>query len=97
MCFKLVREWSARSPLSQSQKQLVDDLVDTHHDPHSRRYYEKLIRELGESRVRALFAETSEAARLGGIEKTRARYFTDLAERALGNKPSGGERSPKAI
>lgn len=74
---------------------LLDDLVRELGDEKSRPYYSRLLQELNTDRVYALLSETRDAHRLGRIRTTKARYFTDLAERARGKKAADG--APEAV
>lgn len=69
---------------------LVEQILEVTGDQHSRPYYAKLARELPEDTIWALLSETKQADLEGRINTSRARYFTDLAERHLGHRPRGG-------
>lgn len=66
---------------------LLERILEFTGDEHSKGYYSKLIREMGSGRIEGILAETRQADREGLINTSRARYFTDLAERYRGNKP----------
>ena len=68
---------------------LVDQILETTGDAHSRPYYEKLVRALPEQTIWALLSETRQAHLEGRVRASKARFFTDLAERHLGHKPKG--------
>ena len=62
---------------------VVDDILEITGDQQSRNYYTMVVRELGDDRAYMLLSETRRALRQGEIRTTSAKYFTDLAERAL--------------
>lgn len=62
---------------------VVDDILEVTGDQQSRNYYTMVVRELGEDRTYMILSETRQAARQGEVRTTTAKYFTDLAERAL--------------
>jgi hypothetical protein len=62
---------------------VVDDILEITGDQQSRNYYTMVVRELGQDRAYMLLSETRQAARQGEVRTTTAKYFTDLAERAL--------------
>ena len=70
---------------------LVEEILSFTQDEHSRPYYAKIVSELGIQRVYAILSESRQADKEGKIKTTKARYFTDLAERYRGNKPLGRE------
>lgn len=68
---------------------IVNEVIAFTGDEHSKGYYYKLVREMGPDRVFAILSETKQADREGEIKTTRAKYFTDLAQRYRGVKPLG--------
>ncbi len=68
---------------------VVDEVLSFTQDEHSRPYYIKIVSKLGIHQVYAILSESKQADREGKIRTTKAKYFTDLAERYLGNKPFG--------
>ncbi|MEK7153836.1 MAG: hypothetical protein AAB834_07845, partial [Patescibacteria group bacterium] len=62
---------------------LVQEILRVTGDEHSTKYYTKVVEELSEDSVWMLISETKQASLEGRIKTTSARYFTDLAERAL--------------
>jgi hypothetical protein len=58
---------------------LVEEIVDAFDEEGSRRYYERIIAELGLERVRQLFADTKRAWSAGTIRNPGA-YFISLAQ-----------------
>lgn len=68
---------------------IIDEILRFTGDEHSRGYYIKILRKLKKEKVYAILSESRQADREGKIKTTRAKYFTDLAERYLGNKPLG--------
>lgn len=68
---------------------IVNEVIAFTGDEHSRGYYYKLVREMGPQRVFAILSETKQADREGDIKTTKAKYFTDLAQRYRGVKPLG--------
>jgi len=64
----------------------IDQIVAFTGDEHSRGYYSKVVRELPEQRIWFLLSESKQAHLEGRIQTTKAKYFTDLAERELGHR-----------
>ncbi|MCL4874359.1 hypothetical protein KJ039_09795 [bacterium] len=76
-------------PADSEADYIVNEVLEFTGDEHSRGYYYKLVREMGPQRVYAILSETKQADREGDIKTTRAKYFTDLAQRYRGVKPLG--------
>lgn len=64
---------------------LIDEFIRITGDNKSLLYLRKLYNELPEGMIWGLISETKQAKLEGRIKTTAARYFTDLAQRALAN------------
>lgn len=69
---------------------ITHNIIEITGDTNSLRYYVKLIRELPERKIFELISLTKQAKLEGQIRTTPARFFTDLAERALKAKREQG-------
>jgi hypothetical protein len=72
-------EFPEERKLSGSALALMEEIVDAFDEEGSRRYYERVIAELGNERVRKLFEQTKQAWSTGTIKNPGA-YFVSLSQ-----------------
>lgn len=81
---------TATRDLTDREAYLVNEMItQAGLGEHSRGYCLKLVRTLPEEAIFGLISETKQAALEYRITTTKPRYFTDLAQRALGKRPTG--------
>lgn len=69
---------------------ITHSIIEVTGDPKSLRYYVKLVRSLPEGKIFEIISLTKQAKLEGQIRTTPARFFTDLAKRALKAKQEQG-------
>jgi hypothetical protein len=63
------------------QVDLIEQILEVTNDPHSRPYYEKIVRSLPGILIYSALSETKDADRRGQIRTSRARFFTAVLKR----------------
>ncbi|GHT65549.1 hypothetical protein AGMMS50222_08050 [Endomicrobiia bacterium] len=72
--------------LTESEKDLLEEIKDYAKDTHSDKYFSKKIKQFGEGIAREILSESRYQHRLGNIKKTKKEHITYLFESDPANK-----------